>query len=165
MIEEIKNVPARNPDGTLVKGAVLNPNGRNGENRKGFAPWAVRVEQLAYKYDTVEKLFALFVENPETGNMKMSKEFLGMNPIDAGIIWQLIGAIIGDDKRLERESFWNRKEGLPKETVKHEGGLTHELDPRLLDIVRKVRSAKSIGDSETTRLAIDGPREPNSTAG
>ena len=70
----------------------------------------MRVDQLLKKYDTVEKLLALFTTDAN-GKTIPSQDFLQMNPIDAGIIWQFLGAIMGDDKLRERETFWNRKEG------------------------------------------------------
>lgn len=167
MMEEKNPTPitARNPDGTVAKGAVLNPTGENGNRRSGFAPWSVRVEQLQTKYDTLKKLMALFVFDEAKDTVKASDELLKMNPIDAGIIWQMFGACYGDDKRLERESLWNRKEGLPKETVKHEGGIAHGLDPALLGVIREVRRAKSIGSEEATRMVDDRAPESDIPAG
>ena len=95
------------------KGEIANPTGKSGAH--GFAPWNVRVKQLGAKYDTIEKLMALFEPDTATGKMKPTKAFLQMNPIDGGIIWGMLGQLMGDDKRNERESFWNRREGKPVE--------------------------------------------------
>jgi len=102
--------PARDENGRLLPGGTANPEGHNGANH--FTPWKNRVTQLSEKYDTVEKLMALFTVN-EAGQLVPSSEFKKMNPIDAGLIWNMIGQVSGDDKRLEREAFWDRFEGKP----------------------------------------------------
>lgn len=101
----------RNPNGTLQEGAVLNPKGSRG--LAGFAPWEIRIGQLEKKYDTVQKLKALFEIDPVSGKMVMAAEFNQMNPRDAALVMQMINAFTGDDKRQERESFWDRFEGKP----------------------------------------------------
>ena len=96
----------RNPDGTFKEGNKL-----GGLTQKGRATWRKRVEQIEEKYDSVEKLMALFVQDPATGKMAPGPELLAMHPRDAGLIMQMLGAIVGDDKFRERESFWDRDEG------------------------------------------------------
>lgn len=118
LIPSDKVKATRNPDGTFIKGIAPNPSGQNGT--KGFARWEIRVEQLSNKYDSVEKLMALFTLD-DKGNMQPSKELMQMNPIDAGIIRQLIGQLTGRDTIRERESFWDRYQGKPKQTVEHQG--------------------------------------------
>lgn len=102
----------RDERGRLLPGCTANPKGENGYT-KPFVPWKVRVEQLERKYDSVEKLMALFEVDPATQRMRPTREFQRMNPFDAGIVWQMIGQVSGDDKRMERESFWDRREGKP----------------------------------------------------
>ena len=101
----------RNPNGTLKPGSVLNPNGATGE-RSGFVPWKRRIEQLDAKYDTIEKLMALFVRTAD-GKMTPGPELLAMHPRDGALLMQSLGAIVGDDKLRERETYWDREEGKP----------------------------------------------------
>lgn len=100
----------RNPDGTLKPGAILNPDGVTGA-RSSYVPWKTRIDQLDTKYDTVEKIMRLFVADPQTGKMSPGPDLLAMHPRDAALIMQSLGAIVGEDKLRERETYWDREEG------------------------------------------------------
>ena len=98
----------RNKDGTFAEGNEL-----GGPAVTGYTPFNKRADQLDAKYDSVDKLAALFVKNPETGRMEPGPELRAMHPRDAAIIMQTMGAVFGDDKRGERESYYDRREGKP----------------------------------------------------
>jgi hypothetical protein len=100
--------PNRNPDGTFAPGN----DGGSGALHKGRATRRARIEHLDQKYDTLEKLMALFDRDPG-GKLSPGKELLQMHPRDVALIMQSVGAIVGDDKRGERESFYDREEGKP----------------------------------------------------
>ena len=101
--------PNRNPDGTFSKGNTV-----GGHTQRGRTTRAKRIEQIDEKYDTVEKLLALF-DIGQDGQLSPNAELKAMHPRDAALIMQAMGAIYGDDKRGERESFWDREEGKPKD--------------------------------------------------
>lgn len=100
--------PARCADGTFAPG-----NNLGGITQKGHTTYKKRAEQLDDKYDTVEKLMALFVDDPKTGRKTPGPELLSMHPRDAALIIQNMGSIFGDDKRGERETYWDRMDGKP----------------------------------------------------
>jgi hypothetical protein len=118
MTDDFSNHDAR---GRFIAGNNANPSGSNGL-RKGFAPWHVRVRLLEEKYDTVAKLMSLFTFDPVTEELTPNDELEKMNPLDAGIIWQLALTIMGNDKRREREAFWDRYEGKPSQRNELAGG-------------------------------------------
>ena len=123
----------RTPDGKFA-GGNPNPTGANG--MKGFARYEIRVEQLNAKYPTCQDLMQFFILG-ETGQLLPSAKLLEMNAIDAGIIRQLIGQVVGGQTLKERESMWNRMQGKPVETV-----LTKSLN-KLDDIPTEFENVKS----------------------
>jgi len=145
----VKDVP-RNPDGTLKPGAVLNPQGIGG-CLSGRARWDKRVEHILDKYPTLEALEAL-VRGPD---------WKQTHPLDAGIVAQLIGQFSGDDKRLERESFWDRMEGKPKERKELSGpdggDIGVSIRGEASGAVRSVVSALTSGraDSGDSKAEVD----------
>lgn len=136
MIEKYEK-PKRDKKGRLLPGETPNRAGANGNRHAGLAPWKVRMGQLATKYSSYSKLMSLFTLDKDTGLRVPTKEFMDMNPIDTGLIWQLIGQNEGNDKRLERESFWDRLDGKPKENK----------------TVRVINSVKDLTDEELEKLA------------
>lgn len=103
--------PNHNADGTFAQGNKL-----GAIELKGRTTWRKRVEQLDEKYNTVEKLLGLF-DQDSNGKMLPGKDLMQMHPRDAALIMQALGAIVGDDKRLERESFLDRDEGKARQSI------------------------------------------------
>lgn len=101
------------------KGNNANPLGAKAHRSHGFANWKTRVTQLQTKYPTLDKLMALYETDVETGELKPKKALMQCNPIDVGIIEQLIGQAMAKDKRLWQEMFWDRMDGKPKENKTH----------------------------------------------
>lgn len=106
MTEEHPTDHNRNADGTYTQ-----ENTAGGHTQKGRATRSCRIQQLDSRYDTLEKLMGLFVK--QGGEMIPGPELMQMHPRDVALVMQTMGAIMGDDKRGERESFWDREEGKP----------------------------------------------------
>ena len=108
--------PQRNALGQLLPGHTANPSGENG--MKGLARWEMRVEQLSAKYPTMADLMQFFTLD-KFNNLLHSPALLELNPIDAGIIRQLVAGVVGKakDVREDRESFWDRFQGKPTQTM------------------------------------------------
>ena len=108
MVEKQKTdekVVPRDEQGRLVPGAILNPTGENG--LRGQARWEKIVQYYRENW-TVEELRA--VATDPTRLAKMRLEY-------AEVIVHLAGTIAGKDRRLERESLYNRLWGTPVQTV------------------------------------------------
>ena len=105
----------RTADGRFAGGAP-NPTGKNG--MKGLARWEIRVEQLAAKYPTMQDLMQFFTLD-KFGSLQPAPALLELNPIDAGIIRQLVAGVVGKakDVREDRESFWDRFQGKATQTM------------------------------------------------
>ncbi len=133
--------PGRTADGRFAEG-----NNLGGLTQKGRATYVGRADALDAKYDSVDKLMALFVTDATTGRRSPGPELLAMHPRDAAIIIQNMGSIFGDDKRGERESYYDRVEGKPMQRNEFSGpnggAITHADANQARDILlgRGVRS-------------------------
>ena len=154
----MNDLVGRNPDGTWQEGYAPNPEGINGIGRAGFVPWEIRAEQLAEKYNTIEKLEFTF-EFSEKGKLVPTKKVSQVHPHDAGILRQMWLAVFGEgaEARHEREAFWNRKEGTPTETLRHEGRLSYSVDPRIIALVAELRSLNASRNAQAIKVVEHSP--------
>ena len=106
----------RKENGQFKEGVSGNPTGKNG--MKGLTRWEIRVEQISAKYPTMADLMQFFTLD-KFGNLQPAPALLEINHIDAGIIRQLVAGVIGKakDVREDRESFWDRFQGKPTQTM------------------------------------------------
>ena len=106
----------RKENGQFKEGVSGNPTGKNG--MKGLTRWEIRVEQISAKYPTMADLMQFFTLD-EFGSLQPAPALLELNPIDAGIIRQLVAGVVGKarDVREDRESFWDRFQGKPTQTM------------------------------------------------
>lgn len=93
-----------------------------GGARKGFASWRTRVEALDVEFPEFKDLGRYF-ELDIQGNPQPTGAFARTNPYDAAIIWQKILAVFAHPKyaQVARETFWDRYEGKPTQTIQVSG--------------------------------------------
>lgn len=109
----------RSPDGKLKPGAVLNPDGKGGfgdnpQNRHNGA-WK-KTETFRYWFDVFKEM-----------SVTELREWLDNNPEDtrsvaSNLAYQRVTKALNDIKEFQEVA--NRSEGMPKQSIKHEGDLT-----------------------------------------
>lgn len=154
--------PNRKADGTFAEG-----NKYGGNTQRGLTTRAKRIEQLDQKYPTFEALEALFIKT--TYGYEPGAELKKLHPRDVALLSQSFYAIMGGDRRGERESFWDREEGKPlqrNEFTGKDGGAIEYADATAARqaLLGRTVPGSAAGDTPAEANPTDEPASPGAPA-